>query len=190
MPSFLWLWWAGVALYLRSTGFSLQWLLLMWSTGSRVGASVVSMYWLSCSFDPLGSYQIRDQTCIGRWILYHWATREAPEFFIFFIKTDLRGATWCFDIHVHGEMTPVVKLTMFLLWVIPGRERKATLDQGRERLAFLSATMVWVRGLDSRLGTHRGVKWADPLAEHQDRGQRKREPWGPLRGAWLMCQEQ
>ena len=31
---------------------------------------------------PMGSSQIRDRTCvfcIGRWILYHWATREAWE---------------------------------------------------------------------------------------------------------------
>ena len=26
----------------------------------------------------VGSFWIRDQTCIGRWILHHWATRDAP----------------------------------------------------------------------------------------------------------------
>ena len=34
----------------------------------------------------VGSSWIRDQTpisCVGRWILYHWATREAPVFRIF-----------------------------------------------------------------------------------------------------------
>ena len=34
-----------------------------------------------------GSYWPRDQThvfCIGRWILYHWATREVPRICLFF----------------------------------------------------------------------------------------------------------
>ena len=83
VQSFLWLWWTGVTHLLRYTGFSLQWLLLLGSTDSQVGASVVSMRRLSCSFDPLGSSQSRDWTSIGRWILYHWATREAPEVFFF-----------------------------------------------------------------------------------------------------------
>ena len=34
---FLWLWLAGAALCLRYTGFSLQWLLRLWSTGCRAG---------------------------------------------------------------------------------------------------------------------------------------------------------
>ena len=40
--------------------------------------------WVAISFCR-GSSQTRDQTqvsCIGRWILYHWATREALSFYI------------------------------------------------------------------------------------------------------------
>ena len=33
--------------------------------------------WVAISFSR-GSFQPRDQTCIGRWILYHWATRGDP----------------------------------------------------------------------------------------------------------------
>ena len=36
-------------------------------------------YWVGCNFLLQGSSPIRDQThisCTGRWILYHWATRE------------------------------------------------------------------------------------------------------------------
>ena len=41
----------------------------------------------SCLVSPqhVGCSQIRDPTCVsylGRWILYHWATREAPNFWI------------------------------------------------------------------------------------------------------------
>ena len=38
-------------------------------------------YWSQLPFPSLGDLQPRDWTyfsCIGRWILYHWATREAP----------------------------------------------------------------------------------------------------------------
>ena len=41
--------------------------------------------WVAISFSR-GSSQPRDQTCIfciGRWILYHWATREAHIFFMY-----------------------------------------------------------------------------------------------------------
>jgi len=37
--------------------------------------------WCLVASQPVGSSCIRDQThvsCIGRWTLYHWATREAP----------------------------------------------------------------------------------------------------------------
>ena len=35
---------------------------------------------VGCLFSYRGSSWPRDQTCIGRWILYHWATCEAPIF--------------------------------------------------------------------------------------------------------------
>ena len=81
---------------------SLCWLLLLWSTGSRVhglqqlqnmGSVVVApqlwstgwIVWCTDLVPPwhVGSSQIRDQShvsCIGKWIIYHWATREAPQF--------------------------------------------------------------------------------------------------------------
>ena len=68
------------------TGFSSRWLLLLWSTG--FGAHGLQQLWLPSLAAPrhVGSSRIRDQThvsCIGRWILYHWATREAL-FCVFF----------------------------------------------------------------------------------------------------------
>ena len=60
-------------------GFSLRWLLLLQSKRSRAQAQS------SCTrlVAPwhVGFSPIRDQTCvpcIGRWSLYHWASREAP----------------------------------------------------------------------------------------------------------------
>ena len=53
-------------------GFSLWWPLLLWSIG------LVALW-------PVGSSQIRHRThisCIGRQILYHWVTREAPNLFL------------------------------------------------------------------------------------------------------------
>ena len=89
--AFLQLGWVRTTLWLRCTGFLLWRHLLLLSTGSR--ASSLS----SCSsrVQPLQllgfkaqarfavhglSSWARDQTrvsCIGRWILFHWATREA-----------------------------------------------------------------------------------------------------------------
>ena len=77
---------------LRRTGFSLQWLLLPWSTGFRhVGFSSCCMWarWLRLPGSSsmglvaalhMGSLPTRDRThvpCTGRQILNHW-TREAP----------------------------------------------------------------------------------------------------------------
>ena len=59
------------------TGFSLRWLPLWQSTGSTVAA-----HGLSC-FAHTKSSQIKNRThvsCLGRWILHHWATREAHNF--------------------------------------------------------------------------------------------------------------
>ena len=73
---FLELHWVGVTLWLWWSGFSLWWLLFLQSTGSRV---VVALGLIALGH--VGSSRIRDQTCvpcIGRWILNHWTTREAP----------------------------------------------------------------------------------------------------------------
>lgn len=86
---------AGVraTLSLWCVGFSLEWLLLLWSVGCRAHpasavaalgsegpGSVVAAHGLKLA-PYAGSSQIRDRTCasfIGTWILYYWATRKAP----------------------------------------------------------------------------------------------------------------
>ena len=70
----------GATLWLRCIGFSLRWL-LSWHTGSRAQAQ---QSWSIGLVAPqhVGSSQIKNWTlvsCTGRWILYHWATREAQE---------------------------------------------------------------------------------------------------------------
>ena len=69
---------------LRCLGFSLQWLLLLQSTGSRHMRSVVAArgLWSAGLVAPwhVGSSRTRAQTlvpCTGRRILNHCATREA-----------------------------------------------------------------------------------------------------------------
>ena len=76
---------------LRCVGFSLQWLLLVRSRGSRHARSVVVArglwrtgsvavaHGLSCGILDVGSSWPRARThvpCIGRWIFNHCATRE------------------------------------------------------------------------------------------------------------------
>ena len=108
---YLWLRWVFVAVHrlfsscgeggyssLRCVDFSLQWLLLLWSTGSRRAGSVIvacglsscgsraQQLWRMGFIAPrhLGSSRTRDQTrvpCIGGRILNHCATREVPIFF-------------------------------------------------------------------------------------------------------------
>ena len=54
---------------LRFTDFSLCWLFLLWSTGSRLKGSAVVAHGLTC-LRHVESYWTRDQTCnhcIGRW---------------------------------------------------------------------------------------------------------------------------
>ena len=58
-------------------GFLLQWLLSVWSIGSRHRAEAV------VALRHVGSSQTRDGSgvsCIARQILNHWTTREAPDF--------------------------------------------------------------------------------------------------------------
>ena len=78
---------------LRCAGFSLSWLLLLQNMGSRhvgfsnCGTQALEHRLSSCGARGLvasrhvGSSQARGRTrvsCIGRWILNHCATREAP----------------------------------------------------------------------------------------------------------------
>ena len=82
---------------LRCTSFSLRWLLLLRSTGSRVlrlqhlwltgSRAQAQQLWPTGLVAPrhVGSSGTRAPTrvpCIGRWILNHCATREAPLFLL------------------------------------------------------------------------------------------------------------
>ena len=76
----------GLALVAAREGFSLWWLLLVWSTGSRAWAQLlwrvglVAPQHVECSWT-------RDRTlvpCLGRQILNHWTTREVPVWSYFF----------------------------------------------------------------------------------------------------------
>ena len=76
---FLWLVSRGYS-SLWCTGFPSQWLLLLWSTGSRVRAQEV---WHTGLASPghVGSSQTGDRAWVprtGGWILNHWITRDAP----------------------------------------------------------------------------------------------------------------
>ena len=81
---------------LQCVAFSLQWLLLLPSTGCK--AHRLQYMWLTgfVALQHVGSSWTRDRTCdccIGRWILYHWATREAP-LPVFLIIAILVGVQW------------------------------------------------------------------------------------------------
>ena len=104
---YFWLWWVfitahGLSLVAASGGYSsllcagflLQWLLFLWSTGSRHAdfsscGAWAQWLWPTGLVAPqhVGSSWTRDRThvpCIGRRILIHWATREAqsPWFYL------------------------------------------------------------------------------------------------------------
>ena len=67
------------------SGFSLPWLLFLQRTGWS-GLLAVYSGWAACgsSWTRAGTHVL----CTGRWILYHWATREArlPLFIILFSR--------------------------------------------------------------------------------------------------------
>ena len=84
LAGFPWLQHAGVTPWLQSQDFTL-WRLLWWSTGSRALGSAVAAHRLRCA-SGCAIFLDRDQThvlCIGKWILYHWTTREV-QLLIFF----------------------------------------------------------------------------------------------------------
>ena len=101
------------------SGFSLQWLLLLWSSGSRhMGFSNCCAWAQQLQLTGLvaqrqvWSSQTRDQThvsCIGRHILYHWATREAPT--CIFCPHNYPGRQ---HIHLTDQEAGLVKVTQ--LW--------------------------------------------------------------------------
>ena len=110
---------------LQCVGFSAQWLLLVWSTGTRSQDSVVAAHGLS-SCDPRawllhgteGFSQTRDWTCvlcIVRWMPNHWTTREVCQCLLRLAKAwELFGG-------------PVTRTRRVLCWapgLIPGWETK------------------------------------------------------------------
>lgn len=98
---------------------------LLWSTGSRLQASVAAVPGSRAQAQQpwhvglvalwhVGSSQIRDQTCIGRWTVCHRATREA------LVALCLHGPNYTFSLCEDTELqtlkrTEVGKNTM--LWV-------------------------------------------------------------------------
>ena len=95
---------AGATLQLQCACFSLQWLLLLQSTGPRalrlqqlqLPVSRAQAQQLGCmglaALQHVGSSQIRDQTrfsCIGRQILHHWEPPGKPLYITFFNDDNL-----------------------------------------------------------------------------------------------------
>ena len=81
----------GLLFVLRGSGFSVQWLLLLYGMGSR--ACGLQLLWCTglAVLQYVGSPWNGDQTqvpFIGRQILNHWATREVPA--IGFLERGLR----------------------------------------------------------------------------------------------------
>ena len=78
---------------------SLSWPLLLRSTGSRRAGSVVVATG-PAALRHVGSSQTRAQTrvpCVGRQILNHCATREAPKILLFFYQRSKFKTTLFFD---------------------------------------------------------------------------------------------
>ena len=125
---FFWLCWVFVAVHrlslvvasggyslLHCMGFSLRWLVLLQSIGSRcAGFSSCGMQaqlwllWPSGLVAPqhVGSSRTRGQTrvpCIGRWILNHYATREVPLFYFYLFVLAVPCLS-CGTRHLHCSM--------------------------------------------------------------------------------------
>ena len=116
---YFWLHWVFVAMHglslvvasggyssLWCAGFSLRWLVLLWSTGSRhagfssCGSRAQAQQLWRMSLAALwhvGSSQTRARTrvpCIGRWILNHCTTREVLLLFFLILFTYIRFFVW------------------------------------------------------------------------------------------------
>ena len=81
------------SLLLQCLGFSVWWLLLMLSVGSRVLASVAVEHGLVAPWHA-GSSLTRNGTpspFIGRWTPKHWTTREVPKFTIIIFRSKTKN---------------------------------------------------------------------------------------------------
>ena len=71
-------------------GLSLQWLLLLWSTGSRREDGLLKSWCTGLvALQHVKSSQTRDWTCVpclGKQILIHWAAREVPAWADFLVS--------------------------------------------------------------------------------------------------------
>ena len=88
----------------RCTSFSLWWLLLLWSIGSRCMGLVAPWH--------VGSSRTRARTrvpCIGRRILNHCATTEAPHCFAFTDSTH-PGSQYSLGEHLSHSHPPSISL--------------------------------------------------------------------------------
>ena len=132
---------------LQCVGFSLQWLLLLWSMGSRCTGSPsrgtrAQQLWLAGSRAQaqqlwrmglvaprhVGSSRTRARTyvpCIGRWILNHCATREVLEMDFLKIKTGCKWAEQGSKSACYGAqgdyniVTRIIIIRSFQIWVLP-----------------------------------------------------------------------
>ena len=68
----------------------------LWTVAHQISEARL-LEWVAISFS-MGSSQPRNPTCvscIGKWILYHWATREAPSF-LFIVSSPHLGNSLVF----------------------------------------------------------------------------------------------
>ena len=97
----------------RCAGLSLSRPLLLRSTGSRRAGSVIVAHG-PVAPRHVGSSQTRARTCvpcIGRWVLNHCATREAPNFLIYIFLSCILGGFLCSIFHFINSLFGCVQCT-------------------------------------------------------------------------------
>ena len=113
--------------------FSLWWLLLLWLQASRAQAEYLRCTGL-VAMKHVASSPIRDGTrvsCIGRWILYHWATREAPNPVL--------------DSNVRAVLSHLNHVWLFAtLWIVACQ---ASLSMGLSRQEYWRGCHALLRGI-------------------------------------------
>ena len=100
---------AEAPLWLQCTGFSLWWLLWLWSTDSWCVGSGVTCTGLAAP-QHVGSSGIRGHTHVpstDRWIFNHWTTREGPSTELWvcrsFPNSYIGGQVWAADVLEAGQ---------------------------------------------------------------------------------------